>query len=98
MQEHRLNPAEYDLEPASQEDMAGGDPAYNAEAALRVLEGETGPRRDLVCLNAGLRIYLAERAADIGAGIAKAREAIDCGAARQKLEALRKRTKARAAV
>jgi anthranilate phosphoribosyltransferase len=98
MQEYRLNPAEYDLEPASQEDMAGGDPAYNAEVALRVLEGETGPRRDLVCLNAGLRIYLAERAADIGAGIAKAREAIDCGAARQKLEALRKRTKARAAV
>jgi anthranilate phosphoribosyltransferase len=63
-----------------------------------VLEGEGGPRRDLVCLNAGLRLYLAERAADVAEGIAKAREAIDSGAARRKLEALRGRAKARAAV
>ena len=62
------------------------------------LEGEAGPRRDLVCLNAGLRLYLAERAADIAEGIAKAREAIDSGAARRKLEALRERARARAAV
>jgi len=93
MQEFRLNPQEYDFTPASQEDMAGGDAAYSARICLKVLEGEPGPRRDLVCLNAALRIYLAERASDIREGITVARAAIDSGAAREKLEALRKRAR-----
>ncbi|HLA19232.1 MAG TPA: anthranilate phosphoribosyltransferase [Dehalococcoidia bacterium] len=98
MRESRLDPGQYELAPASPEAMAGGDAAYNAGACEAVLEGEGGPRRDLVCLNAGLRLYLAERAADVAEGIAKAREAIDSGAARGKLEALRERARARAAV
>src|SRR3990172_5253773 len=89
---------QYELAPASPEEMAGGDAAYNAGACEAVLEGEAGARRDLVCLNAGLRLYLAERAADIAEGIARAREALDSGAARLKLEALRERARARAAV
>lgn len=98
MREYRLEPREFGLEPASQTDLAGGDAARSAGVCLGVLEGEKGPRRDLVCLNAGLRIYLAERAADIAEGIEKARAAIDSGAAREKLEALRKRAQARATV
>ena len=97
MEEYRLNPAEYDLQPASQEDLAGGDAAYNAAVFLQVLEGEDkGPRRDLVVFNAAIRLYLAERAASIGDGLALAREAIDSGAARGKLEALRQRVVAHA--
>jgi anthranilate phosphoribosyltransferase len=96
--ESRLDPGEYDLEPASQEAMAGGDAAHSARACETVLAGEGGPRRDLVVLNAGLRLYLGERAADIAQGIAKARESIDSGAAQRKLEALRERARARAAV
>ncbi|MFQ6019259.1 MAG: anthranilate phosphoribosyltransferase [Dehalococcoidia bacterium] len=97
MQESRLNPQEYDVQAAAQEDLAGGDAAYNAEALLSVLTGEEkGPRRDLVALNAGIRIYLAERAGSIAEGLAQAREAIDSGAALAKLEALRKRAAARA--
>ena len=98
MREYRLDPSRYDLAPASSEEMAGGDAAYNARACEAVIEGERGPRRDLVCLNAGLRLYLAERAADIAEGIAKAREAINSGAAQRKLEALRERATARTAV
>ncbi|MDP2675457.1 MAG: anthranilate phosphoribosyltransferase [Dehalococcoidia bacterium] len=98
MREYRLEPSAYSLDAASPEEMAGGDAAYNAGACEAVLEGEAGPRRDLVCLNAGLRLYLAERAADTAEGIAQAREAIDSGAARRKLEALRERARARAAV
>jgi anthranilate phosphoribosyltransferase len=98
VRESRLDPSEYDLAPASAEEMAGGDAAFSARACESVLEGDAGPRRDLVCLNAGLRLYLAERAADIAEGIAKAREALDSGAARLKLEALRERARARAAV
>ena len=69
--------------------MAGGDASYNAAIALRILDGEPGPYRDLVLLNAGLRIWLAERAATIAEGIALARSVIDSGAARAKLEILR---------
>ncbi len=91
MREYRLNPQEYDLLPASAEDLAGGDAAYNADVLLRVLEGEVSAHRDLVVLNAGIRIYLAERAGSIGEGINRAREAIDSGAAQVKLESLRQR-------
>ncbi len=89
--ELRVDPAEFGLQAATQEEMAGGDAAYNAGIALRILEGEKGPYRDLVLLNAGIRICLAERAPTIGAGIEAAREAIDMGAAVAKLKALRAR-------
>ncbi len=97
MREYRLNPAEYDLAPASPEELAGRDAAHSAEVSLRVLEGQPGPHRDLVALNAGVRIYLAQRAAGIGEGIARAREAIDSGAALAKLEALRARASTKVA-
>ena len=91
MQESRLNPQDYDLLPASAEELAGGDAAYNADVLLQVLEGEVSAHRDLVVLNAGIRIYLAERAESIGEGVDRAREAIDSGAAQAKLESLRQR-------
>jgi anthranilate phosphoribosyltransferase len=86
--EWTLDAAEYGLQPATKEEMAGGDAAHNAEIARRIFSGEPGASRDLVLLNAGLRIYLTERAADVGEGIEKAREAIDSGAAQARLEAL----------
>ena len=98
MSEYRLNPQEYDLQPASQEDMAGGDPAYSAQVSVRVLEGQPGAHRELVLLNAGIRIYLAERAGSIAEGIDRAREAIDSGAARAKLQTLRERAASRSRV
>lgn len=85
----QIDPSQFALQPASKEEMAGGDAAYNAAIALRILEGEPGPYRDLVLLNAGLRIWLAERATTIAEGIDLARSAIDSGAARAKLETLR---------
>ena len=83
-----INPADYGLQPATAEEMSGGDAAENARIAEAVLCGEPGGHRDLVLLNAGLRIWLAERAASIAEGIEKAREAIDSGAARAKLKQL----------
>lgn len=91
VRELRIDAAEYGLLPASQEEMAGGDAEYNAAIALRILGGEAGPYRGLVLLNAGIRIYLAERAASIADGIEAARAAIDSGAARGKLDDLRVR-------
>lgn len=86
-QELRIDASEFGLQSATHEEMAGGDAAMNASIARRILTGEPGAHRDLVVLNAGLRIWLAERAASIGEGIELARRAIDSGAARAKLDA-----------
>jgi anthranilate phosphoribosyltransferase len=87
--EIRIDAAEFGLQAATKEEMAGGDAAHNAAIAERIFEGEPGAYRDLVLLNAGLRIWLADRAASIGEGIEAARTAIDSGAAARKLHGLR---------
>ncbi len=89
MAEMRIDPSEYGLQPATKEEMAGGDAEHNAAIAERIFGGQTGAYRDLVLLNAGLRIWLAERSGSIGDGIDAARAAIDSGAAARKLADLR---------
>jgi anthranilate phosphoribosyltransferase len=68
--------------------LAGGDAAENARITRRVLEGEPGPRQDVVLLNAGAALWVAEAAADLGGGVALARRSIASGAAKAKLVAL----------
>ena len=84
-QQLRIDAPEYGLQPATSEEMEGGDANYNASIARRILEGEPGAFRDLVLLNAGVRIWLAVRAPSIGDGIDAARAAIDSGGAAAKL-------------
>jgi anthranilate phosphoribosyltransferase len=55
---------------------------------LAVLDDLPGPARDIVLLNAGAAIYVADRAATLGEGIEMARAAIASGAAREKLQQL----------
>jgi anthranilate phosphoribosyltransferase len=74
------------LAPASA--LAGGDAAENARITRAVLEGEPGPRQDIVLLNAGAALWIAEAAPDLGAGVALARRSIASGAAKAKLAAL----------
>jgi anthranilate phosphoribosyltransferase len=83
-----VEPGEFGLGEAGLEEVAGGTPEENAAAARAVLEGESGPRRDLVLLNAGAAIYVGGQAESLGDGVAKAAEAIDSGAARGVLDRL----------
>jgi anthranilate phosphoribosyltransferase len=67
--------------------VVGGDPDYNAQVTRDILSGkETGPRRDIVVLNAGLGLYVAQKATSIKAGVALAQELIDSGKALAKLD------------
>jgi anthranilate phosphoribosyltransferase len=66
----------------------GGVAGYNARFLRRILEGERGPRRDIVVLNAAAALYIAERATSIAEGVEVARATIDGGGALAKLEAL----------
>jgi anthranilate phosphoribosyltransferase len=89
-----IDASQYGLEAASKEEMEGGDARHNAEIAESIFAGQKGAYRDLIALNAGVRLWLAERAPDIAAGLDLARETIDSGAAAEKLEALRKTARA----
>jgi anthranilate phosphoribosyltransferase len=55
---------------------------------LGVFEGVSGPARDIVLLNAGAAIYAADLVDSLEAGVVRAAEAIDSGAARDKLDEL----------
>ncbi len=70
------------------EDLAGGEAAENAALLRAVVEGEPGPRLDIVLLNAGAALYIAEAAGSIAEGVDKARAAVASGAARATLDAL----------
>jgi anthranilate phosphoribosyltransferase len=83
-----VEPGEFGLGEAELEEVAGGTPEENAAAARAVLAGETGPRRDLVLLNAGAAIYVGGLAEDLAEGVGKAAESIDSGAAGRLLERL----------
>ena len=71
--------------------LAGGDAAENAAALESILSGERSPRADVVALNAGLALVVAERAGDLTEGLEIARESIASGAARTVFEAVRRR-------
>lgn len=59
----------------------GGDPAYNAQALRRLLQGERGAYRDAVVLNAAAALVLAGKVDALLAGATLAAEAIDSGRA-----------------
>jgi anthranilate phosphoribosyltransferase len=83
-----LHPADLGLAKSSPDALKGGEAADNAAIARAILDGEPGPRRDIVLLNAGASLLVAGRAATIPEGIAMAAGAIDSGRAKQVLKKL----------
>ena len=77
----RIAPADAGLAPAPIEALRGGDAAYNAKALRALLQGEPGPYRDAVLLNAAAALIVAGEAADWHEGVEEAAEAIDKGLA-----------------
>lgn len=69
-------------------DLAGGDAAENAAILRSLLDGEHGPRRDVVLLNAAAALLAAGVADDLAHGVSLARASIDEGRALAALETL----------
>ncbi|WP_033169894.1 anthranilate phosphoribosyltransferase [Selenomonas sp. ND2010] len=86
---YEVTPEEFGFARCQKTDIRGGSPAENAQVTLDILTGATGPKTDIVLLNAGAAIYVGGKADSIKAGIEKARELIASGAARKKLEEFR---------
>ncbi|NIH79270.1 anthranilate phosphoribosyltransferase [Amycolatopsis viridis] len=82
----RLDPAELGIPRATAEDLRGGDPAVNAEVVRELVAGKPGPVRDAVLLNAAGALaadtgFSESLVDDLSAGLVRAAEAIDTGAA-----------------
>jgi len=89
--EESFDPRDVGLDLVPVEALRGGDPAYNAEVARRLLDGERGPVRDAVLLNSAAALVALDPAPgtlaeQIRAGMARAAEAIDSGAAKRTLD------------
>ena len=69
-------------------------PEDNGRAFAALLDGAPGAYRDAVLLNGAAALVVADKAADLIEGVALARESIDSGAARAKVEALARITSA----
>jgi anthranilate phosphoribosyltransferase len=81
LRESMLDPADLGLARSEVGDLRGGDPEASAAIAHAILEGETGPRRDVVLLNAAAALEVSGRASSIDEGLAMAAGSIDSGAA-----------------
>jgi anthranilate phosphoribosyltransferase len=83
-----VRPEDFGLPRASIQDLRGGDREENAEIIRQVLAGETGPRRDIVLMNAAAALVVGGKARDFKEGVALAAQSIDSGAAAAKLAGL----------
>lgn len=83
-----ITPEEFGFERCTKEDLKGGTPAENAKITLAVLNGEKGPKRDAVLMNAGAALYIGGKADSMKDGIALAAEIIDSGKALETLNRL----------
>jgi anthranilate phosphoribosyltransferase len=87
---YQLNPRDLGFARARPEDLLGGHPERNAELFLEVLDGTTGPLLDISLLNAGAAVYVAGLCPNLLEGVNLARRAVESGAARAKLEEMRR--------
>ena len=83
-----VDPEQLGLPRADPSELLGGDTAHNAGILTRILDGEAGPKRDIVALNAAAALWAAGAVAGLDQGLVAAAESLASGAARDKLAAL----------
>ena len=83
-----ITPEEYGFKRADPEDIRGGNAKKNALIIREILEGQRGPKRDMVLLNAAAAFVATGVDRDFKGGIERARDSIDSGRAQEKLDAL----------
>ena len=89
-----IHPEDAGLAPHPFEAILGGTPAENASAFRALLDGAPGAYRDAVLMNAAAALVVADKVGTLRDGVALAQESIDSGAAKAKVDALRRLTNA----
>ncbi len=85
VREYEVHPEDFGLQMLSLRNLRVDGAEESKAVLLGALDNTPGAAREIVCLNAGAALYVANVADSIGDGIAKAREAIASGAARASL-------------
>ena len=87
-----VRPEDYGLQSCKAEELTGGAVKENAAIVEEILSGASGPRRDVVVLNAAFALVAGGAAENVRAGIELARQVIDKGRAIEKLHSLQRLT------
>ena len=85
---YEVRPGDAGLSEVMARDLVGGSPEDNAKILRSILEGDEGPPRDVVLLNAAAALMAAGKATDLKDGVGKAADSIDSGNALNALECL----------
>lgn len=94
IREYEISPEDFGLSRHTPEGLFGGDAHLNAQMLRSVLSGEErGAARDVIVLNAGAAIYVADGAVSLKEGVALAQESLETGSATEALEDFVKTTR-----
>ncbi|MCJ7691603.1 MAG: anthranilate phosphoribosyltransferase, partial [Clostridiaceae bacterium] len=86
---YNICPEEFGIKRANAKDILGGTIKENANIIMNILNGEIGPKRDIVVINAAAALYVGKICETIKAGVVLAEELLDSGRALSKLQELR---------
>lgn len=81
-----LDPVQFGFDYCKPEDLLGGDPTTNADIALKILQGEKGPKRDIVLLNSAVCLYMTYNNITLRECVNMAAKMIDSGKAMEQLD------------
>ena len=88
IKEYEISPGDFGIAASSLESLKVKDANESKSIILNVLDDQSGPAKDIVCLNAGATLYAANCVSSIQVGVQMAKEAIASGKAKQKLDEL----------
>lgn len=83
---YEIEPEQFGFKKCSKEELVGGSPEENAKITLAILNGEKGPKREAVLMNAGAGFYVAGKVSTLEDGVKLAAELIDSGKAKERLD------------
>ncbi|MDR6093003.1 anthranilate phosphoribosyltransferase [Stenotrophomonas sp. SORGH_AS_0321] len=86
VREYEIHPEDFGIAMSASRNLRVDGPEQSIAMLRAVLDNEPGPALDIVALNAGAALYVADVASDIGDGLARARAAIADGSARTRLQ------------
>lgn len=81
-----INPEDFGFKKCTKDDLKGGTPEENAKITRGLLNGDKGPKRDAVLLNAGAALYIGGKADSMADGVKLAKDLIDTGKAAETLD------------
>lgn len=83
---YTITPEQFGFETCSKDELVGGTAEQNAEITRQILDGQKGPKRNVVVMNAGAALYIAGKCATMEEGCRMAEDLIDSGKAKAQLE------------